>query len=73
MTSVFEGVPYIIYEALAMGLPVVAPALPGNVELMAETGGILIDPRDDAGAYAAAIGQMIDDTRLRERLGPVWT
>ena len=69
MTSVFEGVPYIIYEALAMGLPVVAPALPGNVELMADTGGILIDPRDDAGAYAAAIGQMIDDTRLRERLG----
>ena len=30
MTSVFEGVPVIVYEALAMELPIVAPALPGN-------------------------------------------
>ena len=36
MTSVFEGVPYVIYEALAMGVPTVAPALPGNVEFMDE-------------------------------------
>ena len=27
MTSVFEGVPVIVYEALAMELPIVAPAL----------------------------------------------
>ena len=36
MTSVFEGVPYVVYEAMAMGLPVIAPALPGNVELFAD-------------------------------------
>ncbi len=34
MTSTFEGVPYTAYEALAMQVPVIAPALPGNVELM---------------------------------------
>ena len=39
MTSVFEGVPVIVYEALAMELPIVAPALPGIVELMADAGG----------------------------------
>ena len=37
MTSVFEGVPYVVFEAMAMGLPVVAPALPGNRELLGET------------------------------------
>lgn len=68
MTSVFEGVPYIVYEAMAMGLPVVAPALPGNVELMGDTGGSLIDPRDDADAYAEAIGAMIEDPGLHDRL-----
>ena len=52
-------------EALAMELPVVAPALPGNVEVMADTGGMLIHPRDDVGAYADAIDQMITDAPLR--------
>ena len=33
MTSVFEGIPYVIYESLAMQVPVVAPALAGNLEL----------------------------------------
>lgn len=67
MTSVFEGVPYIVYEALAMRLPVVAPALPGNVELMGDTGGSLIDPRDDPEGYAKAIGAMIEDPALHDR------
>ena len=61
MTSVFEGVPYMAYEAMAMGVPVVAPSLPGTVELMEPTGGILIDPRDDVEAYVEAILAMIDD------------
>ena len=30
MTSVFEGVPYVVYEAMAMGLPSWRPALPGQ-------------------------------------------
>ena len=47
MTSTFEGVPYVMYEALAMGVPVVVPALPGNIELVGQGGGVLIDPRDE--------------------------
>ena len=66
MTSTFEGVPYVIYEALAMGLPVVAPALPGNLELMGTGGGALIDPRDDAEAYADVIQTLLSDDRRRE-------
>jgi glycosyltransferase involved in cell wall biosynthesis len=68
MTSTFEGVPYVAYEALAMKVPVVAPALAGNVELMAEVGGRLIQPRDDADAYVSAIAELIDDARSREEL-----
>ncbi len=68
MTSVFEGVPYVIYEALSMQLPVVAPALPGNVELMRDTGGILVSPLDDPDVYSEAICSLIDDPSLRASL-----
>ena len=67
MTSVFEGVPYTIYEALAMGLPVVAPALAGNVELLDGVGGTLIEPRDDAQAYADALAALAGNDELRAR------
>lgn len=69
MTSTFEGVPYVIYEALAMGMPVVAPALPGNVELMGDFGGELIDPRDDVVAYADAVERLLLDERRRAAIG----
>ncbi len=68
MTSTFEGVPYVIYEALAMGVPVVAPALPGNIELMGAEGGALICPRDDASAYADAIQALLQDDRRRHEI-----
>jgi glycosyltransferase involved in cell wall biosynthesis len=69
MTSTFEGVPYVIYEAMAMELAIVAPALPGNVELMGEGTGVLVDPRDDVLAYASAIGGLIEDRASTGQLG----
>lgn len=69
MTSRFEGVPYVIYEALAMGVPVVAPALPGNIELMNGVGGALVERRDRASAYADALEPLIRDRELRGRTG----
>ena len=36
MTSTFEGIPVAIFEAMAMRLPVVAPALPGIAELVGD-------------------------------------
>lgn len=76
MTSVFEGVPYVIYEAFAMGVPVVAPALAGNLEIVDPDSGWLIDPRDDAEAYVDALEEAISDldalrargARTRERM-----
>lgn len=71
MTSIFEGIPLVAYEALAMGVPVVASALPGNVELMADGGGCLIERRDDPNAYAEAITAIIEDKSLRREIGVV--
>lgn len=69
MTSVYEGVPYVIYESLAMGVPVVAPALPGNVEFMDAESGALVDPRDDAERYAEALVALLGDPGRRAELG----
>jgi glycosyltransferase involved in cell wall biosynthesis len=69
MTSVYEGVPYVIYESLAMGVPVVAPALPGNREFMDADSGALVDPRDDADAYAKAIVALLREEERRRQMG----
>ena len=69
MTSTFEGVPYVIYESLAMRVPVIAPALAGNVEFMDESNGVLIDPRDDADLYAEAIVRLLGDEDGRREMG----
>jgi glycosyltransferase involved in cell wall biosynthesis len=69
MTSLFEGVPLVIYEALAMGVPVVAPALPGNQELMDAESGILVEPRDDVDRYAEAIVSLLADEERRREMG----
>lgn len=71
MTSVFEGIPLALYEALAMGVPAVVPALPGNVELLDGGGGSLIEPRDDVTAYADALERLLTDSEHRADVGTV--
>ena len=65
MTSTFEGIPCTVFETMAMGLPVVAPALPGVVELLADSGTAPIGPRDDVAAYARALGALAGDESHR--------
>lgn len=69
LTSEFEGVPYTIYEAMAMATPVVAPDLPGVSELLTPDAGVLIAPRHDPGGYAAAICALAADPSRRRALG----
>jgi glycosyltransferase involved in cell wall biosynthesis len=69
MTSVYEGVPYVIYESLAMGVPIIAPALPGNVEFMDGDSGVLVEPRDDVDLYAEAVVELLGDRERRQRMG----
>ena len=66
MTSTFEGIPCTVFEGMAMGLPVVAPALPGVVELLAHSGTSPIVRRDDVAAYARALGALAGDESHRQ-------
>jgi glycosyltransferase involved in cell wall biosynthesis len=64
-----EGMPHVIAEAGAAGLPVVATADNGAAEQIrdGETG--LFVPHEDIPAAAAAISRLVRDAALRSRLG----
>ena len=56
-------------EAMALGRPVVATAVGGTPELVADgETGLLVPPRDVA-ALTAALKRVLDDEGLRRRLG----
>jgi glycosyltransferase involved in cell wall biosynthesis len=63
-----EGIPVALMEAMAVGLPVVATRTGSIPELVDAGCGILVEQRDPA-ALAEAIGALIEDPALRERLG----
>jgi len=69
LTSEFEGVPAVVYEAMAMGVPVVASSLPGNVELLGDTYDGLIEPREDAERYVEELARLATDVGYRETHG----
>lgn len=57
-----------LIEAMAAGLPVVTSALGGAKEIVDETCGVLVAPRD-AAALASELSALLDDRSRRERLG----
>jgi glycosyltransferase involved in cell wall biosynthesis len=66
MTSVREGMPLALMEAMATGLPIVASDVQGLREFVAGVG-ILVDERS-AAAFAGALRRLVDPD-LRSRLG----
>jgi glycosyltransferase involved in cell wall biosynthesis len=69
LTSDAEALPMSILEAMARAVPVVAPDLGGNSDLVVhgETG--LLVPPGDVGATAAAIADLAADRERSRRLG----
>ena len=64
-----EGIPVVLMEAMAMGLPVVSSQLSGIPELVEDEGaGILVKPRD-VKALAGALERLYQDPELRLRMG----
>ena len=61
-----EGVPQVLFEALAAGLPVVATAVGGVRE--AVDGAAVLVPPGDPGAAASALARVAGDPQLREAL-----
>jgi glycosyltransferase involved in cell wall biosynthesis len=66
--SLWEGTPLTVFEALAMGKPIVATDADGLVDVLTHDRDAIIVPKRNGAALSAGIIRMIDDTPLRERL-----
>jgi glycosyltransferase involved in cell wall biosynthesis len=66
--SLWEGTPLTMFEALAMGKPIVATDADGLLDVLADRQDALMVPKADAGALAGAIVTLLEDAALRERL-----
>jgi glycosyltransferase involved in cell wall biosynthesis len=70
LTSLWEGVPMVLYQAMSMGLPCVAPNVGGVGELVRPgVTGELIQKPGDVEAYRDAVISLAQSPSLRERLG----
>ena len=70
LPSRFEGMPNALLEAMAAGLPaVVSDASPGPLEMVSDGVNGLVVPTENHLALAKALQQLIEDGRLRHRLG----
>jgi glycosyltransferase involved in cell wall biosynthesis len=69
LPSTVEGMPYVIIEAMACGVPVLAGDVYGIPELVDDgVHGRLVPPKD-AAAVRAALGELIADGEARARMG----
>jgi glycosyltransferase involved in cell wall biosynthesis len=69
LSSLREGLPNVLLEAMAMGVPVVATRIAGVPRLVQDGGnGLLVGPGDGE-ALAAAVLRLAGDPGLRGRLG----
>ena len=67
--SLWEGTPLTVFEALAMGKPVIATDADGLSDVLTDGRDARIVPKRDAVALAHAIVQVMDDPALRAHLG----
>ncbi len=69
LPSLWEGLPLVLLEAMAAGLPVVATAVGGTPEVVVDgVTGLLVPPHDPQ-SLAQAIIRLLGDPDLRRRMG----
>ena len=64
-TSAWDGLPTILIECAALGVPIAASAVGGVPELIDETTGWPVREHDDAQAYVSALRDMLRDDGAR--------
>jgi glycosyltransferase involved in cell wall biosynthesis len=68
LNSTYEGMPHVVIEAMAVGVPVVATSVGGTGEIITSgEDGILVGP-DDHDALVEVLTTMAGDLELRSRL-----
>ena len=69
LPSLWEGLPNALLEAMALGVPIVASAVDGVPEAITDGSTGRLVPPGDVPALAAALRELAEDPKLRERLG----
>jgi glycosyltransferase involved in cell wall biosynthesis len=67
--SLWEGTPLTVFEALAMGKPIVATDADGLLDVLTDGRDAIIVPKRDARALADGIIRTIDEPATRARIG----
>ncbi len=69
LSSKFEGLPLVLLEAMAAGLPVVGTRIKGVNEVVSEGTNALLCPAGDPGAMADAISRLLVSPEMRASFG----
>jgi glycosyltransferase involved in cell wall biosynthesis len=69
LPSRYEGMPNVVLEAMACGLPIVATDIAGCEELVQENVNGYLVPVGDSDALAARLTALVSDPALRQRMG----
>jgi glycosyltransferase involved in cell wall biosynthesis len=68
LPSQYEGFPYVMVEALAMGLPIVSTRVGGSSALVApDQNGYLVEPGDTVG-FSCALERLLKDASVRSAM-----
>lgn len=67
LASRTEGLPMVLLEAMACGVPCVATAVGGIPALLADAHGVVVEPANPA-ALSAALGELLAAPRRREQI-----
>jgi sugar transferase (PEP-CTERM/EpsH1 system associated) len=69
LTSISEGIPLTLIEAMAAGLPVVSTRVGGTGEVVGDGETGLLAPANDDAALSTATLRFVEDPGLRQRMG----
>jgi glycosyltransferase involved in cell wall biosynthesis len=69
LSSLWEGLPRVLPQAMAAGLPIVATAVDGNAEAVTDGVNGLLTPPGDVQRFAEALLALLADPTLATRMG----